>query len=204
MPFLMRVSEALEAFLQAIGRVASFLFIPLMIVIFYDVTQRKILEYDHDFTSSVFYFSSTKMQEMEWHIHAVLFLLCLAYAYLKDAHVRIELVRDQMHPRTRAWIELIGCLIFLIPYCILVTDYGYTFAERAFLSGESSASGVGLSHRWIVKGALPLGFLLLGLAGLAVALRSLVYLFGSEDLRARARSHVGVHHADDPNRPVAD
>ena len=115
----------------------------------------------------------------------VLFTLLIGYAYIKDAHVRIDLVRERLSERTQWWIELLGCLFFLIPYCALVVYFSYDFTLRSFLNQEISASATGLTHRWIIKSFLPVGFTLLGLAGVAVVLRKVVELFGPPDLREK-------------------
>ena len=102
-----------------------------------------------------FVLGSTKLQELEWHIHAVLFLFCLGWAYLKDAHVRIDLVRERLSDRAQKWVELIGCLMFLIPYAVIVIFYGVDWWHRSFIQNESAASATGLPYRWIIKAALP-------------------------------------------------
>ncbi len=199
-PFLLAESEALASLATRIGLVASFLYVPMIAIIVYDVLQRKYLEIDPAFTSTGWYrvFTSTKLQEMEWHLHAVLFLLCFAFAYVRDAHVRIELIRERMGPRTRVWIELAGCLLFLIPYCYVVVLYGYDFASKSFSMMERLSAQTGLSYRFVIKAFLPVGFTLLALAGASVALKCVVYLFGPQSLRARSGYHAGVHPADLP------
>ncbi len=194
----MEAADDIDRIVTIIGKLAAYLFIPMMVVILYDVSQRKIIEYDSGFIDSGYYFSSTKMQELEWHLHAVLFALCLGYAYVKDAHVRIELVRDRLPARTRVWLEMLGILVFLLPYCIIIGKLGYTFAERAWMSGEVSAAQTGLSHRWIIKAVLPLGFVILGAAGIGALLKCWIYLFGPAELQERSGEYAGTHHADLP------
>lgn len=203
--FLFDASEALSAFTIRAGRIAAILFLPMMLLIFYDVSQRKYLEFDSGFADSILFktFTSTKLQEMQWHLHAVLFLMCFGFAYLKDAHVRIELVRDKLRPRTRVWIELLGCTLFLMPYCFLVYAYGYEFARKSFLINEVSAALTGLPFRFIIKAFLPIGFTVLGLAALSVWLKCFVYLFGPPDLHNKSAYYAGTHHADMPQDPVA-
>ena len=196
---LFAISKAIDTVVNFIGRAASWLFLPMMLVIAYDVSQRKILEFDSGFIDSMLYLSSTKLQELEWHLHAVLFLLCLGFAYLKDAHVRIELVRDRMGPRSRVWLELIGCLIFLIPYSILVIKNGWSFTERSYMTNEISAAQTGLTHRWIIKAILPVGFAILLAAGLSVVMKCLIFLFGPDALKPQVGYWAGTHHADSPS-----
>lgn len=181
-----RISTALDRAVSAIGWLASWLSVILMLVIMFDVVSR---------SQQISIVSSTKLQELEWHLHGTLFLLCLGFAYLKDDHVRIELIRDRMRPRTRIWIELIGNVLFLLPFAGIAAYWGYEFAEMAFSLGETSAQS-GLDHRWIIKGMIPLGSVLLFLAGIVVSLRCVLYLFGPEHLRSHASYLAETHHAD--------
>lgn len=191
--FMLDAAEGMARACTRVGIAASFLFLPMIVIILYDVIQRKYLGWSPDFTNTTWYqtFTSTRLQEMEWHLHAVLFLMALGFGYVKDAHVRIELVRDTLKPRTRAWIELAGALLFMVPYCYVVIKYGNENALRAFHIGEGSDALTGLPHRFIIKGFLPLGFVFVALAGMSAALRSVVYLFGPASLRAGAATYAG-------------
>ena len=169
---LVKISNAIDRLLTRIAKVAGWAAVALMAITVFDVITRRF-----------FVLGSTKLQELEWHFHTILFMFALGYAYIKDAHVRIDLVRERLSERAQWWLELLGCLFFLIPYCLLVTYFSYDFWERSFLQGEGSSSATGLPYRWAIKTALPLGFALLGLAGIAVALRKFVELFGPPNLR---------------------
>lgn len=203
--FYLGESNALGELTVRIGKAASFLYLPMIVIIVYDVTQRKVLEFWPGFSSTAWYhtFTSTKLQEAEWHLHAILFLLCFGYAYIKDAHVRIELVRDKLAPRTRVWIELLGCVFFLVAYCYVVIRFGYDFAQNSFKLMEQSSAMTGLPLRFIIKSFLPLGFLILGLAGVSVAIKCLVYLYGPERLKSASGYYAGTHHADVPEDVAA-
>jgi TRAP-type mannitol/chloroaromatic compound transport system, small permease component len=195
-PYMLEAADQLAHACTVVGKLAAFLFVPMMAIILYDVVQRKYLGYNPDFTTTAWYrmFTSTRLQEMEWHLHSVLFLLALGYGYVKDAHVRIELVRDSLRPRTRAWVELFGALLFMVPYCYVVIEYGSENALRAFNIGEGSDALTGLPHRFIIKGMLPVGFVFVALAGLSAALKCVVYLFGPASLRGDAGQYAGDHH----------
>lgn len=206
---MLETSDDFDRVVNGFGKLASWLFVPLMLVIFYDVTQRKWLDFDTSIMDTPFFIDSTKLQELEWHLHAVLFLLCLGFAYRKDAHVRIELVRDRLTQRARVWMELAGILFFLLTYCYLIVSFGWVFASKSFQIGEVSAAQTGLSHRWIIKSMLPIGFALLFTAGVSAAFRCVVYLFGPSYLNERSGDYAGTHHADLPedvatNGPITD
>lgn len=174
MELLVRVSEGLDRVIVKIGKIAAWAGLALIAVTIFDVVTRRFLV-----------LGSTKLQELEWHFHVILFAFCLGYAYLKDAHVRIDLVREKLSERTQWWIEVAGCVLFLIPYCGLIVWFGIDFVERSYATSEISASATGLTHRWIIKTTIPIGFAILGLAGFAVLLRKLVELFGPEELRRK-------------------
>ena len=186
MHIILRISDGLAAGISALGKTAALLSLPMMLVILFDIVSRKLTSIYPDLTRTAFHISSTKLQEAEWHLHAILFLLCLGFAYIRDRHIRIELVRDRFAPRVKAWIELVGCLLFLLPYCYLVMRFGIDFAVRSYETGEVSAALTGLPYRWVIKSFLIVGFSVLAAAGLSVALRNIVILFGSHELAASA------------------
>ena len=148
------------------ARLAGLLLLVLTAVIIYDVVGRKF-----------FATGSFKLQELEWHLHGAIAMFGLGYAYLKNAHVRIDVLAARMSERFKLWLELFAIVLFLIPFMFLLLDFGYDFAERAFIRGETSIGGLGLSHRWIIKSVVPISALLTLLAGMAVALRIVVALF---------------------------
>lgn len=192
MELLVRVSEGLDRVIIKIGKVAAWAGLALILVTVFDVITRRFLV-----------LGSTKLQEAEWHFHVILFSFCLGYAYLKDAHVRIDLVREKLNERTQWWLEIAGCLLFLLPYCFLVVYYGIDFTERSFATSEISASATGLTHRWLIKAVIPIGFTILALAAVAIMLRKIVELFGPEDLRRRVHEieEAEVEHLDEVAPP---
>ena len=193
---LLDASNGIGDFLTRVGIFgAVIMFTAMIFAIMYDVIQRQYLGANPSFTNTDWYkfFSATRVQEMEWHLHAALFLLVLGYAYVQDAHVRIELVRDMMRPRARVWVELAGCLLFMVPYCYVVMKYGIENAMRSYDIGESSAALTGLPNRFIIKSMLPIGFALIALAGLSVAMKCIVYLFGPASLKRQANYYAHSH-----------
>jgi len=174
MELLTRISEGLDRVIIKIGKVAAWAGLALIVITIFDVVTRRF-----------FVLGSTKLQEAEWHFHVILFAFCIGYAYLKDAHVRIDLVREKLNERAQWWIEIAGILLFLLPYCGLVVWFGINFTERSFATSEISASATGLTHRWLIKAVIPIGFTILALSGIAILLRKIVELFGPEDLRRK-------------------
>ena len=162
---IVNFSQFLEKIVTFFGKIGSWLAIPLIFIIIFDIITRRF-----------FILGSTKLQEMEWHLHSGLFLLVLGYAYLKDSHVRIEIVREKYSMLIKSIFETLGILIFLIPYTILVIFYGIDFVIRSFNLNEVSSALTGLSHRWIIKSFIPLGMFLLLLAGFSILIKKVLYI----------------------------
>ena len=167
---LLNISARLESILVAIGKLGAWLSLPLIAIIMFDIISRKF-----------FVLGSTKLQEMEWHLHTALFLLALGYAYLKNSHVRIEVIRESFSTKLKAILEVIGVLIFILPYTGLIVWFGIDFVSRSYGMNEVSAALTGLSHRWIMKSFVPMGMAFLWLAGISVLLRNLSYLIGHKN-----------------------
>ncbi len=188
METLVRISAALDRVVEAVGGLAKWLVLPLIAVTLYDVVTRKFIGFQlwvGEYVGDAL--NSTKLQELEWHFHAALFALCLGFGYLRNAHVRVDLVSEKLKPRSRAWIEFLGCVVFLIPYTCVVIYFAYNFALDAYVQGEISASMIGLTHRWIIKGVLFVGLVLALLAGVSVLLREFLFLFGPRELAERVK-----------------
>lgn len=133
--------------------------IALMVTIIFDVIGRRFMN-----TGSV------ALQELEWHFHGMLFLLCLGFNYIENAHVRVDLFREKFSEKTNRFIEIIGCIFLLLPYCGVVIYFGIDFTIKSYIAGEMSATSDGLEYRWIIKSFLPIGFLLLGLSAISILL----------------------------------
>ena len=164
---LLNISSKLENILVGVGKLGAWLSLPLIAIIMFDIISRKF-----------FVLGSTKLQEMEWHLHAALFLLALGYAYLKNSHVRIEVIREGFSTKLKAILEVIGVVLFILPYTGLIIWFGIDFVSRSFGMNEVSSALTGLSHRWIIKSFVPMGMAFLWLSGISVLLRNISYLMG--------------------------
>ncbi len=176
---LLAASAAIERALYRLAMAAGWLFVVCTVVILFDVLTRK-------FGFQLPGFGSTRLQELEWHLHTALFSFWLGTAYLKNAHVRIDIAVAGAAPRRLAWIELFGVLAFAVPYCLIAIYFSYDFFHTAWQFNEYSDSATGLPWRWIPKGIISIGLILLLAAVIAVGLRLVVYLWGPERLRAAA------------------
>ena len=169
---LLKISDALGGFVERVGRLAAWIAIALIAVILFDVVSRRF-----------FSVGSSKLQELEWHFHAILFMFCLGIGYIHDTHVRIDMIRERLGRRAQCWIEILGCVLFLIPFCLVVIYYGAELTHRSWLKGEISSSATGLPFRWLIKSCIPLGMSVLLLAATSVLFRRIVMLFRPDLVR---------------------
>jgi len=170
MRMLDAVARGIEALSEWSGRLVAWLILVMVLLICYDVTMRYL-----------FHRGSVAVQELEWHVFAVVFLLGAAYTMKHDAHVRVDIIYHSkwMNERRRAWVDLLGGLLFLLPFCVLIVTTAWPFAYSAYELGEGSPDAGGLPYRFILKGAIPVGFALLLLQGVAAIIRSVQTLTGA-------------------------
>lgn len=169
---LLGISNAIDRVLRFFAMTGGWLGALLVVVVCYDVITR--------------YFgvpkpegiNSTMIQESEYWLHSYLIILAIGYAYIRNAHVRIDLVREQLSEKKKLIIELFGVCLTVIPYGILGIWLSYPYAVSSFKSGEISKAQTGLSDLWILKTGLVILFALLLLAGISKLLRIIVGLAG--------------------------
>ena len=173
-----------------VGALAAALLILLVLVMSYNVIARY-----------AFSASSIGLEELSWHLYAAIFLLGLSFALKSGSHVRVDLIYENLSSKTKALIDLVGCLFFLLPFCLVViwTGWQFTFAAyelgaqpdsvSAFFQqlvttgiGEKSQDPGGLLNRWIIKGLIPLSFFFLLLGGISFFIQRLNTFLGIEQL----------------------
>jgi len=149
------------------GRFIAWLVLFMVLIIVYDVGTRFFLD-----------ISSVGLQELQWHFFALIFLLGGAYTFKHDGHVRVDVIYQSrwMDDRRRAWVNLLGGIFILIPFCSLVIYASYSFVHSAFTFHEGSPDPGGLPYRFLLKAAIPLGFFMIMLQGIALSLESLLFL----------------------------
>jgi TRAP-type mannitol/chloroaromatic compound transport system permease small subunit len=174
---VLRIVGGIDALGTWVGRAAAWLSLPIVLIIVGDVASRRF-----------FGTGSVMLQELEWHLHAALFLLAAAYTYRLDGHVRIDVFHGRLSARARAWIEVLGCLIFLLPYCAVIFWLSLGFVGRSYAMGEFSDAPGGLTHRWVIKLVMPVGFGLLFLQGVSALARSALALIRGEDAPGAPRA----------------
>ena len=183
-PRLVHVSERLRKAVDRVGQFGAWMIVPLVLITVMDVSIRKVGLFQIMLIENFGrFFDSTVLQELEWHFHTGLFALVLGYGYIWNTHVRVDLVREHLHFRKKAWLEFIGLTCFLIPYTCIVVYFAFIYAYDSYTMNEISASTVGLTHRWIIKSVLVVGLCFVIVAGVSVLLQVMVVLWGPQDKR---------------------
>jgi TRAP-type mannitol/chloroaromatic compound transport system permease small subunit len=167
---LVRLAQAIESLSEQTGRLTAWLIPALVLLVAYDVAMRYL-----------FQAGSVALQELEWHLFALIFLLGAAYTLRHDEHVRVDVIYRSrfMNDRRRALVDIIGATVFLLPFCLLIISSSWTFVHNAWQFGEGSPDPGGLPYRYLLKAAIPIGFGLLALQGIAGICRNLVTLLNA-------------------------
>jgi len=176
---LLGVSAAIDRLLGFFASIGGWLGALLVLVVCYDVVTR------YFGVPKPFGLNSTMIQESEYWLHSYLIVLVIGYAYIRQAHVRIDLVREQFSARVKCWIEAVGIVLFLVPYSILGLWLSWPYTVASFRQGEISKSQIGLSHIWLLKGGMIVLFLLLFLAALSQLIKAVAGIM--DDPRDQSR-----------------
>lgn len=165
MPALMSLSRLIDTFNEWIGRLAMWLILAATLISAGNAIVRKL-----------FNVSSNGLLEIQWYLFAAVFMLGGGYAFLRNAHVRIDFIAGKLSARTRNWVDVLGIVVFLFPLCYMMATLGWPTFQQAWVTGEMSSNSGGLI-RWPVYGLIPLGFAILSLQGVSELIKRLNFLF---------------------------
>lgn len=165
------IIHGIDSFTEWTGRIAAWLVLLMVLLISYDVAMRYLFQQ-----------GSVALQELEWHLFALLFLSGAAYTLKYDAHVRVDVLFQSrfVSDKARAWINIVGTLLFLFPFCLLIIFSSWPFVENAFFYNEGSPDPGGLPYRFILKGAIIFAFACLMLQGFSELLKNIQRLRNTE------------------------
>ncbi len=159
-----RFVQRVEGAVDAIGRAASWLTLAIVALMATGVLLRYAFSY-----------GSVWAQELEWHLLAPLVLAGMTYALLKGEHVRVDVFYAGYTPRGQAAVDLLSS-VFAIIMAGLVIRYSIQFVHQSYAINEISSDPGGLTHRWMLKALIPLGFALFGLQASAQAVSAALRL----------------------------
>jgi len=121
--------------------------------------------------------SSNGLLEIQWYLFAAVFMLGAGYGFLKNSHVRIDFISNRLTDRTRNWIDLLGILFVLFPFCVLMITLSWPVFMGAYNNGEMSQNAGGLI-RWPAYLLVPVGFALLMMQGVSELIKRIAFLRG--------------------------
>jgi TRAP-type mannitol/chloroaromatic compound transport system permease small subunit len=162
-------ANALDRFSGLVGRAASWLTLFMVVVTFIVVVLRYVFDVGFIW-----------VQESIIWMHAVVFMLGAAYTLREEEHVRVDVFYRDMSERKRAWVDLLGVLIFLLPLCVFLAWNSIDFVIQSWNIGESSREPVGLPFPFfpMLKTVILLMPITVALQGLSLFLRSLAIVRG--------------------------
>ena len=170
---------------RAIGEVLSWLALAMVLVCFTVVVQRY-----------VFHYSILALQDLYVWMNGAMFTGVAGFALLRDDHVRVDIFYRPWPIRRKAIADLIGVVVFLIPFMIVVLVYGLPFVQRSWRIYEGSANIGGMPGLFILKTFILAFAILVLLQGIAWAFRSILVLSGREELLPEALRYK--RHEDAP------
>ena len=162
---ILKIISIIDTFTEYTGKFISIFVIILVLLVGYDVSMRYL-----------FNSGSIAIQELEWHLFSIILLLGSAYTLKHDEHVRLDIFYSSklINDKVRIWLDVLGTLLILLPFCLLIIVSAWPFVTQAYIHNEISPDPGGLPARWLIKAAIPLGFFFLLIQGIAEALKKLL------------------------------
>ena len=162
-----RIADGIDRATAAIGRAAAWCCLFIVLAEFAVVVMRY-----------AFGIGSIRLQESVLYAHAALFMLAAAWTLQIQGHVRVDIFYARASPRTKALIDLVGALVFLLPVTVVIGALSLPYVARSWAIFEGSRETSGLPFVYLLKTLIPLFALLLGLQGVAQAIRAWLVLSG--------------------------
>ena len=144
--------------------------------------------------------SSNALLEIQWYLFAAVFMLGSGFAFLKNAHVRIDFISNHLSAKTRNIIDMVGIVVFLFPLCYMLIVISWPLFVNAWTSGEMSQNAGGLI-RWPMYALIPLGFMLLALQGLSELIKRAAFI---ADAGPDVISHVETESKDEIGHEIEE
>jgi len=149
-----------EKFIDWVGRATSWLALAIVVLMATNVVLRYLFSY-----------GSVWAQELEWHLLAPLILFGIAYALQKGEHVRVDVAYTHFSAKNKERVNLLAALLCLA-ISVLVIWLSIHYVEQSYVIGEKSSDPGGLTHRWVLKALIPIGFILLLMQSVAEVAKS--------------------------------
>jgi TRAP-type mannitol/chloroaromatic compound transport system permease small subunit len=170
MLYLKKIANFFDAINNYVGKSVSYLTGALVVLICADVFSRYI------FQSTVIW-----IVELEIYFFALIFLLSAGYTFQHDKHVRVDVFYSKLKPKGQAWVNLIGGILFLLPWCIVILQVAFRYAQNSYLIHEISAQPGGLPALYLLKSAIFVSFVFLLLQAISSIINALMTILGVDN-----------------------
>ena len=152
-----------EKLIALFARLSAYLVIILSFLVVYDALNRYI-----------FHGGSVALQEWEWHLFDIIFLLGLSYTLQTDKHVRVDIFYTSYQPKTKALVNILSQLFLVIPFSMLIIMMSYNFVDQSYIQHEISSDPGGLTYRYLIKSMIIVGFGLLVLQSICILYHNII------------------------------
>ncbi len=170
---LLHIADVIDRIQDRIGSWLYWLTLVMVVIGAYNA----IVRYLDKYTGMTL--SSNTYLEMQWYLFAILFLVGAAYTLKHDAHVRVDILYTRLGEKGKAWINLLGTVLFLFPFCILMLWVSWPAVANSWAVMEMSPDPGGLP-RYPIKTVIPIAFLLVMVQGISMTIRAVATLKGFE------------------------
>ncbi|WP_251374579.1 TRAP transporter small permease subunit [Polynucleobacter sp. es-EL-1] len=167
-PLLLKIALRIEGLIDFTGKATSYVALAIVGLITVNVFLR--------YTMSI---GSVWAQELEWHLLAALILFGMSYALLRGDNVRVDLFYANYSPKTKYRVDILSAVLTII-VALLYIYLSSSYVAQSFSIGEMSPDPGGIPYRWIVKGLIPIGFILLALQGIGELCRVILNGYSSK------------------------
>ncbi|MCK9454708.1 MAG: TRAP transporter small permease subunit [Sulfurimonas sp.] len=150
--------KLIDKTIKYLGYFTAFILVLLVLLVVYDATVRYL-----------FSGGSVALQELEWHLFDIVILFGIAYTLRENAHVRVDIFYASFSDKTKALVNIISSLFFILPFSFLIIYIGIDFVSMSYLQNEASSNPGGLEYRFLVKALMPLSFIFLSLGAIKEA-----------------------------------
>lgn len=162
---------AIDAVNLVVWRCVRWLTLAMVLIGAYNALARYL---DRSFEARL---ASNSWVELSWYLFSLVFLLAAPWALRQGAHVRVDVLYGRLGARAKAWIDLVGGLGLLLPFCIFALWSAWPTVMNSIQTWEASPDPGGLP-RWPIKAVVPVAFALLLAQGVAEVLRRVLFLTG--------------------------
>ena len=173
---LRNITRKIDALDDRFGRFVSWIMLLMVLVVFTDVVLRYAFR-----TTTVW------LQELEWHLFGIVYMLAAGYTMLYDEHVRVDIVYSKRSSRKKAWSDFILYLVFFYPSAIMIVWTTIPFVRDSLRVFEGSPDPGGIPLRFLLKSVIIIGFVILMIQAFSQTVKNFFWAMGWEEREARVK-----------------